>query len=424
MKVETITQCRICKNKNLIPIINLGLHSLSGRFPKKKEPDPPIAPLILVKCNDIDNSNFCGLVQLKHTVQSEELYKHEYGYRSGINKTMITHLTKLVEEILKRVSLANNDIILDIGSNDATLLNAYPKKKGIKVGIDPTGTFFSKYYTKDISLICDFFSENSFKKYFPYKKAKIITSIAMFYDLPDPMKFTKDIKEILHPEGVWVFEQSYLPYMLKTNSFDTVCHEHLEYYSIKQIEWLLEKNKMCIVDISFNDINGGSFRITAMHKKKAIKINKVAIAKAKKDEKKNCLDSVLPYKLFKKEVKKEVKKLYKFIKKETKRGKKIYIYGASTKGNTFLQYAKLNNKDIVAAAERNTEKYGKRTPSTKIPIVSEEEARYAHPDYFLVLPWHFKKEFIKREKKFLLNGGKLIFPLPKFEIISEEKTRL
>ena len=417
MRIKAVEQCRICGNHDLIPIMDLGVQALSGRFPAQGEPDPPEAPLELVKCNNSRKSNCCGLLQLKHTVPPEEMYSHVYGYRSGINQTMRAHLEGIAQRVQETVDFDPGDVVLDIGSNDATLLKCYEMKGLKKIGIDPTGQQFSEYYTDDIELVSDYFASSSYLSASPDRRAKVITSIAMFYDLETPMRFVEDIRQILDPDGIWVFEQSYMPTMLKLNSFDTVCHEHLEYYALKQIDWLLNNNRLRIFDVEFNDINGGSFRVYACHSKSAIKSNEKTIESALHSEERSGLDSTRPYREFKERVLHIKDKLYSLLSTEKDRGKSIYIYGASTKGNVLLQFCNIDSTLITAAADRNPEKWGHQTPATHIPIISEEEARKAGPDYFLVLPWHFRREFIEREKAFLSEGGRFILPLPEIEIV-------
>lgn len=419
MEVQEIKRCRICGNTDLIPVLDLGLHSLSGIFPKKEDPDPIDAPLTLLKCNDENNSNVCGLLQLKHNVPGELMYLNNYGYRSGINRTMTNHLKGIADEIKSKVSLSQGDVILDIGSNDATLLKFFDGLRLNRIGIDPTGEQFKSYYPNDIILLSDFFTFDNFKKTSPYQKAKVITSIAMFYDLKDPMEFVKDIKDSLHSEGMWFMEQSYMPSMLNTDSFDTICHEHLEYYSLKQIKWVLDIVGLRIVDVDFNNANGGSFRISVCHKSSPIQSKQEKIDKILEFEVERGLHTIAPYLEFKQRVESIRENLRKFILEEKRQGRSIYVYGASTKGNTLLQYFGIGNDLITAAADRNPEKHGRRTPKTNIPIISEEEARKSKPDNFLVLPWHFKEEFLERENEYLENGGRLIFPLPKFELITK-----
>ena len=413
---KNISKCRICGNSNLLDIFDLGNQSLSGTFPKTKNEKVNAGPVKLVKCfkkNQL-SVDVCGLVQLKQTFDLNTMYGMNYGYRSGLNKSMVNHLESKVSKILKLKILKPGDVVVDIGSNDATTLRFYPKKKYELIGIDPTGIKFSSYYPKYIKLIPEFFTFNSLKKIIGKKKAKIITSFAMFYDLEKPLEFVKEISQSLDDNGIWNFEQSYLPLMLKANSFDTICHEHLEFYYLKQIYWLLDKCDMKIVDVSLNDINGGSFSIIAAKKKSKIKINKKAIDKLLNYEKKLKLENIAIYKKFKKNVDLQGKKLLNFLKIKKKEGKKVFGLGASTKGNVLLQYYKINSKYLDCIGEVNQDKVGSYTPGSKIPMISENEALDKKPDYFLVLPWHFKKFFINSKK---FSGQKLIFPLPSFKVV-------
>lgn len=416
MQIHEIQRCRICGNPLLIPVIDLGSQALSGRFPKKDDPDPPVAPLVLVKCGNEKNPGTCGLVQLKHSVDPGEMYGNEYGYRSGINKTMRDHLGSIVQKATEIVSLDTGDIVLDIGSNDGTLLKSYNRPDIRRIGIDPGGAQFRNYYPDNIRLVSDFFTAENFSLVFPGEKARIITSIAMFYDLENPMTFVRNIKEILHPEGVWILEQSYLPTMLEMNSFDTICHEHLEYYAFYQIAWMLKKNGLEPVGIDFNLINGGSFRVYVAHAGSSLKPDTAVLADVVAMEKDLRLETMEPYAAFCTRIEDIRARLTALLKAEKAAGKKIYVYGASTKGNILLNYFGFDSDLITAAADRNPEKWGSRTPGTNIPIVSEEEAR-ADADIFLPLPWHFKKEFLERESEFIKKGGRFVFPLPDVEVV-------
>ena len=417
--IKSVSACRICQNTSLVSLFNLGEHALSGRFPGPGEPEPRVAPLELIMCQG-DAQSTCGLVQLRHEVPSDELYNHQYGYRSGLNQTMTRHLGDLVKEVEQRAKLQPGDVVVDIGSNDATLLRSYTTQGIRKIGIDPTGTQFKRFYPEDVQLVPDFFTAEAFKRVAQGEKAKAITSIAMFYDLPKPLDFVRDVRDSLRKDGVWVFEQSYLPSMLETTSFDTICHEHLEYYGLKQIEWMLHKADMKLVDVSLNACNGGSFRLTAAHADAPYAPNQGAIENLRTSESHLALDTLAPFEQFKARSEQARTEINAFLRAEKAKGKSIYVYGASTKGNTLLQYFGLNNQILTAAAERNTEKFGRRTPATNIPILSEAEVRAANPDYMLVLPWHFKQEFLTREQAYLDNGGKFIFPLPKFDVIGRD----
>tara|TARA_B100001059_G_scaffold235416_1_gene280949 strand:+ start:27730 stop:28959 length:1230 start_codon:yes stop_codon:yes gene_type:complete len=407
---KEIKKCRISESKKLINILSLGNQSMTGVFPKSKNEKVFAGPVDLVWCPD------SGLLQMKQSYSLDEMYGDNYGYRSGLNQSMVKHLKNKINFLENLVSLDNDDLVIDIGSNDATSLKSYSGKH-TKVGIDPTGKKFSKYYTDDITLIPDFFSETVFKKNFPEKKAKIITSIAMFYDLEDPVFFVEQIYNCLDDDGIWHFEQSYMPSMLKTNSYDTICHEHLEFYSLEVVNDILSRCDLKIIDVQMNSINGGSFAVTASKKKSSYKCNNAIISWLLKQEKNMGLDTLKPYKAFSERVFNHKKNLLDLIHSINKSGKKIFGYGASTKGNVLLQYCGLTSDDIQYIAEVNEEKFGCYTPGSNIPIISEQEAKKMNPDYFLVLPWHFKNNILQREQDFISNGGKFIFPLPEIEII-------
>lgn len=405
-----INKCRISGSSNLVTVLSLGEQFLTGVFPKDKNEAITKGPLDLVWCPD------SGLLQMKQSYSLDEMYGDNYGYRSGLNNSMVRHLTNKIHSLEKLVSLSDNDLVIDIGSNDATSLKAY-NAKCRKVGIDPTGKKFIEYYTEDISLIPDFFSAAAFRKNFPEDNATIITSIAMFYDLEDPGSFVKDIEAVLAPNGIWHFEQSYMPSMLRTNSYDTICHEHLEFYSFKVINNLLNACGMRVIDVQMNSINGGSFAVTACKADANHKSNLPIINWMLQQEEDMGLDTEKPYIEFKERVFKHRKNLVDLIEALTADGKKIIGYGASTKGNVLLQFCNLGVEHIPYIAEVNEQKFGSFTPGTNIPIISEAEAKAMKPDYFLVLPWHFKHDILERERDYIAQGGKFIFPLPEIEIV-------
>ncbi|MEO5684440.1 MAG: class I SAM-dependent methyltransferase [Chitinophagaceae bacterium] len=405
-----IKKCRISGSTNLVTVLSLGEQYLTGVFPKSKEEVVSKGPLDLVWCPD------SGLLQMKQSYSLDEMYGDNYGYRSGLNGSMVKHLQLKIKTLERLAKPADNDLVIDIGSNDATSLKAYSGKHR-KVGIDPTGKKFKEYYTDDISLIPDFFSAAAFKKSFPADKAKIITSIAMFYDLESPMDFVRDIEAVLADDGVWHFEQSYMPSMLRTNSYDTICHEHLEFYSFKVVKSILENCGLRVIDVQMNAINGGSFAVTACKKDAAYVSNTPIISWMIKQEDDMGLDTPKPYRDFEERVFRHRKNLTELIEALVADGKKIIGYGASTKGNVLLQFCGLTTKHIPYIAEVNEEKFGSFTPGTHIPIISEKEAKAMKPDYFFVLPWHFKDSILAREKDYIEQGGKFIFPLPEIEIV-------
>ncbi len=406
-----IAKCRICGNTDFYPVLDLGNLELTGYFPDDLNKDIESGPVRLVKCW---GEGACGLVQLEHTFDLDQLYGMNYGYRSGLNESMVRHLHSHVKKILEIVNIKSGDIILDIGSNDSTLLRAYPMMDLIRVGIDPSGIKFKKYYPDDVRLLTEYFTAQLFNDYFPGKKARVVTSFSMLYDLEDPMSFVRDIHSILADDGVWMFEQSYLPTMLEKVSYDTVCQEHLEYYSMKQIIWMMDKVGFVIKNVELNDINGGSFCVTAM---KSVRgdIHCSAARKLLEQEDRDGLHSKQPYDLFAKNVSEVKSELLEFLSQAKNVGKTVCALGASTKGNVILQYCGITPGDVKFIGEVNSDKYGCYTPGTNIPIVPEDVLLEMKPDYLLILPWHFKEYFIKSAK---LKGYNLVFPLPRLEIKS------
>jgi hypothetical protein len=405
-------KCKICGNTHLECVLDLGEQMLTGVFPREKNAKVTKGPLRLVKCTGEEGAS-CGLLQLEHSYDLGEMYGENYGYRSGLNASMVAHLHKKVERILGLVELQKGDLVIDIGSNDSTTLQAYPSSGPVLVGVDPTGVKFHSYYPPHIQLIPDFFSAALVKARFPEQKAKVITSFSMFYDLEDPTGFMRQVYDVLADDGVWVFEQSYMPTMLETNSYDTVCHEHLEFYALRQIKWMTDRVGFKILDVEFNDVNGGSFSITVA---KSLGNSEVIplVQKILEDERAKGLDTLAPYQAFAKRVAASKYELLEFIKAAKAEGKVVGALGASTKGNVLLQYCGLTEKEVSFVGEVNAEKYGCFTPGSWIPIVPENDLLLNEPDYLIVLPWHFKKFFVAKRK---WKHAKLVFPLPHLEIV-------
>ena len=401
-----IKNCRSCKSNRLIKVYSLGKQALTGIFPPKKNTKITKGDLSMVLCKK------CKLLQLQHNFDSKEMYGDNYGYMSSLNKSMEFHLRVKAINLIKKYNLKSKNSILDIGSNDGTFLSFFSKNFKLS-GCDPTIKKFSKLYRKDINQLPFFFSEEHFKN----QKFNLITSIAMFYDLPDPLKFAKEIHNILHDKGIWHIELSYMPLMIKNTSYDTICHEHLEYYSLFSLKFLLNAANLKIINLSFNQINGGSIVLDISKKKSKYKECKQLINWVLEREKLNKYNELEKQKSFFKECQNHKILLKKLLKTLKKQNKKVLGYGASTKGNVLLQYCNIKSDMINNIAEVNKFKFNKYTPGTNIKIISEKAAKLKKPDYFLVLPWHFKDHIIKREKNFLKNGGKLIFPLPDIEII-------
>ena len=404
-----IKKCRNCSNKSFINLFTLGKLKFTGKFPQHKE-KIPYGNLTLVMCKS------CKLVQLDGIFNMKYLYNKDYGYRTGINTTMSNHVKHVVIKLSQSAKLKKNDNVLDIASNDGTLLNNY-NKKIITWGMDPVLNKFKNEYKKINYKISNFFEYKSILKINKKVKFKAITALSVFYDLENPNLFLNGIKKILHQDGIFYLEFQDLMLILKNNMFDTICHEHLEYYSVTFMNKILKKHNLRIFDHFYNDINGGSSTYFICHDNAKYKTNKKKLNVILKNEKKIGIEKAATFKKFKKRIDKLKNELNLFINKLIKKNKVVHGYGGSTKGNVLLQYYNLNNKKIKFISDRNPKKNDLFTPGTKIKIISEKISRKMNPDYYLVLAWHFKKEILHREKKIRKKGTKFIFPLPKVKIV-------
>lgn len=409
--------CRVCGSPHMTRVIDLGTQFLQGSFVKegKELPSSRRIPMSLVRCDPTRDEKACGLLQMEHSVPPEILYS-AYWYRSGTNDTMREHLCGIARATTEIVK-TERARVLDIGCNDGTLLSCYPSPFR-KYGIDPSDV--AQTVGGDVTIVQDTFPSGELVGVLGDQAVDIITSIAMFYDLEDPIGFARAIKPLLAPHGIWVLEMSYMPAMLRMNSYDTICHEHLEYYSLSVIEYILRQAGLKLFNVSLNDINGGSLRCYASHDDNyAYKSDEYItnIKMLRQQEFDLELDTDKPYRNFQDRINVHCSELSSLIRGLKKEGKRIHVYGASTKGNTILQWCGIDHRSIEVAAERNPDKYGARTLGTDIPIVSEAESRAMRPDYYLVLPWHFMGEFLKREDEMRRSGVKFIFPLPTIQVM-------
>jgi hypothetical protein len=392
-----------------LTVLSLGEQSLTGVFPRNRGESITKGPLDLVWCRD------CGLLQLKHSYDLNEMYGQNYGYRSGLNRSMVEHLTHKARTLAALAGIGAGDVVLDIGSNDATLLRAFPYDTR-RVGIDPIGSKFVEHYG-DLELIVDFFSADVVEQALQGARPRLATSIAMFYDVESPVAFVEEIERILADDGIWHFEQSYMPSMLRTTSYDTICHEHLEFYSFAVVKDLLETCGMKVLEVEMNDVNGGSFAVSASKRDAPYAPNYAVIDWFLSQEAAMGLHTPNPFREFERKIFEHRGQLVELIEAIVSSGKRVLGYGASTKGNVLLQFCNITERLVPAIAEVNEDKFGCFTPGTEIPIVSETEAAAMLPDYYLVLPWHFKHGIIERERVFRARGGKLIFPLPEIAIV-------
>jgi hypothetical protein len=404
MSIAINKTCRICRSNNLKTVINLGNQALTGVFIKDGN-NVDKYNMSLSMCQD------CGLTQINEIYDLDLLYGDGYGYESALNSSMVSHLKSKAYDLTKILNITDNDIVIDIGSNDATTLSFFDHNI-IKIGVDFTGSkFASNYKNINAFLIPDFFPSPKLDKLLENRKAKLISSYSCFYDLPDPVYFAKEVAKNLEDDGLWCLEQSYLPLMLETNSFDTICHEHIEYYKLQDIKNICDQANLEIKDIEFNDINGGSFSVTVGHKnnifQQSSKTKEILLKEANNDWNQE-------FKFFNERIAAAKFETINLLEKLQREGKRVAGLGASTKGNVLLQYFGINSDHIDVIGEVNPNKFGCTTPGTNIPIICEKELLASKPDYLFVLPWHFKKFFIENFKE---KGISLIFPLPKLEII-------
>lgn len=410
-----ILKCRLCGEQSFSDILDLGQQFFTGRFVRPEQEDPAKARLAICSCTA------CGLVQLKDSYPASEMYGVNYGYRSSITETMRKHLQGIRDSTIAFSNLGGKTKVLDIGSNDGTLLNYFGEVTDNLMGIDPCAEKHKENYNDHARLIPDYFSAENLKRHGVEEKFDVITSIAMFYDIDAPVDFAKDIRSMLSLNGIWVTEQTHSHTLLESNCYDSICHEHVSYLSLEAMDLICKEAGLKILRVDTNDINGGSFRLTISRSDSSFQPNYSSINTFLKKEESLRLKDTVTWKAFNEKVFLHKAEFELYIKKQTENGKKIFGYGASTKGNVLLQFFNISTKIMPYILERDPKKYGLVTPGTRIPIISEEEGRLLNPDILVVFPWHFKDEIIKREADFLNNGGVLVFPLPELTLVSKEQ---
>jgi NDP-4-keto-2,6-dideoxyhexose 3-C-methyltransferase len=416
MIVAQIKKCRGCGNEELVPLCDLGTMAFTGVFPEKENSLVPEGPLELVKCHG-DPDQVCGLVQLRHSFDPHVLFCGNYGYRSGLNGSMRAHLQGVASQVRNFVTLEAGDAVVDIGSNDGTLLDFFSGQGLRLIGIDPAAGKLRSRYPKEANVIPHFFSASRILRDLGSRKAKVVTAIAVFYDLDDPLDFLHDVRSILHNDGIFVLEQNYLPLMLENLAYDAICHEHMAYYGMKQLKWLTERAGLKIIHAGQDRINGGSSRLILAKKESVLVENKEAVREFLSKEAAMSLDALAPFEIFRKKIVDHRNALIQTLADLRAAGFRVFGYGASTKGNVLLQFCGLTSRDIPYVADINEDKWGRLCPGSRIPIISEEEAMNKKPDVFLVLPWHFRDGFLAKEERFLKCGGRFLFPLPKIDMV-------
>lgn len=408
---QEVSECRICEGTELSTLLDFGDMALTGVFLTDGALVPK-APLVFCRCKN------CGLVQLRHSYSLESLYGDSYGYESHLNKAMVDHLTRKARLLEKKyLSPDSNEIVVDIASNDGTLLSGYVGKNFRYVGIDPLIDVVSDHYPDGAIKIKNFFSSDAYWEEND-SPASLVTSLSVLYDLDKPISFAKNINSILKDDGIWHFEQSYLPTMIDTLSYDTICHEHLLYLSLHDIKRILDESGFKILDASLNATNGGSIAITAVKSKENhphspyidFLLEREIVSGITTGEK---LHVFVSRAIEHKKVFRQLLGMY------ISEGYEIVGLGASTKGNVLLQWLDLDTTFISRIGDVNKRKFGTMTPGTSIPIVSEEEIFNGKGKRIaLVLPWHFREGIIAKSEKIMSQGVGLIFPLPRIEVVS------
>jgi SAM-dependent methyltransferase len=409
--MEPITKCRVCESSHLSFLLGLNDQFVNNFVTPGQEQVGVKYPIKLVLCGK------CSLVQMLYTAPQELLYNRFYWYRSGVTDTMQEALRDVALDVGALVNLDDNEVVLDIGSNDGTLLRSYSFPNVVRVGFEPANNLVELGKKGLQTFVHDFWNYDAYNKIVG-EPAMAITALGMFYDLEDPNKFIEDVARALHPEGIFVAQLMCLYDMLAQGDVGNLTHEHLEFYSFKSLQFLYQKHGLEIIDIKRNNVNGGSYRIFARHQGAGLQPFHEGPARLKAIEKLEVgLDDPQTYQKFLERIESNKRDVVDFVQHVANQGKTVWVYGASTKGNVVLQYYGLDRNLISGASERSPEKWGKRTIGTGIDIYSEQDARAAKPDYFLVLPYAFINEFKKRESAWYEAGGRFIVPFPEFKVV-------
>jgi len=422
---KTLQRCKSCGSSTLTDVISIAPQFLSPTFTRNNEEEGELAkirvPLTMTLCDRTRNPSGCGLLQLREEVEPDLLYRR-YFYRSATNETMRKDLQDVISDIRSRAVLRPGDIVVDIGANDCTTLAFYPPDLR-RVGFEPARNIDWSGVDKSITIVNDYFSGRAFHKKFPGEKAHAVGCNAMFYDLADPNSFTAEVKSILSTDGIWCIQLSYLPFMLTNMNFYDICHEHLSYYSLAALQKLMERNGLTVIDASTNAVNGGSLRAFITHtENRAMQttVGRANLAALEASEKALQVEEPQTFRDYFEKINDLSRRVRAFLDAEIKKGGRVFALGASTKGNVLLQLFGIGKDVMPYISERNPEKVGLRTLGTDFELISEERARSLKPSSMLVLPWYFKTEIVAREREYLEQGGKLLFPMPYAHVVTKE----
>ncbi len=408
-------RCRLCQGV-LDPVLDLG-HLALPTFPRPEDDPAPRVPLDLTTCRT------CGLVQLRHTVSPDALFR-TYWYRSSTNEAMQAELTDIVRAALAAVDVEANDPVIDIGANDGFLLSQYPlclpHRRPERIAFEPA------HNLKDA---CRRHAEQHWAEYFPptgetrathvlpvawRRKVKVLTSIACFYDVEDPTAFVQAVDVLLAEDGVWIVQLQDLAQTVEATAFDCVCAEHLTYWSLASFEFLLARTDvdLHIVHAERRPINGGSLRLLIRRRHHTVDETVHTLAE---QEAASITWQALERFAWSAVVART--QIEAAVHAATRAGLTVDLYGPSTKAETLTQWVGLGPPRIRQAWERHPDKIGRLT-AMGIPIVDEETGRADPPDLLLVGIWQFREGILRREADYLAGGGRLLFPLPVVDVVS------
>jgi NDP-4-keto-2,6-dideoxyhexose 3-C-methyltransferase len=415
-----VDRCRVCGNTRLYPVLDLGAMALTGRFFGHDEARPPSWPVTLLRCDNIHVPDACGTAQLLHDYDQTQFFGPFYGYRSGITETMRTHLKAKADELAALTRLGAGDVVIDIGSNDGTLLAAYDVPGIDRIGVDPSAEPFRDAYPPGAELVVDFFPSPRLGRPMRGRKARVVTSIAMFYDVPDPVGFARAVRDLLAPDGVWEVEVAYFPRIVEILGYDTIVHEHATFYALANLQWIGRQVGLEVFHAEESTINGASLRVLFRHAAEGRYAETRSFRDVLAFEEASAWRTRDPVDQFALRVFAHRDAVQRFFAQCRARRLKVLGYGASTKGNAVLQFCGVGRADMPFILERYPKKYGLLTPGTEIPIIPEEAGRAMRPDVLAVLPWQFRDEIVRRERAWIEAGGALFFAVPELEVVTRD----
>lgn len=405
-----LTNCRICSSPDLSNVLDLGEMPLANEFLDSPTEEEKEYPLRVVWCQN------CGLMQIDEVVPPEELFS-EYVYVSGTSERLQNHFNNLVSEIDELYSTLNGRKVLDIGSNDGTLLKGFENHDYDVIGVEPASNIAEIARENGVETINEFFNEEvAFRIQKNYGRRDVITATNVFAHTHNVHSFLKGVSKLLADDGIFVIEVPYLVDLLENVEFDTIYHEHLSYFAVRPLKTLLEKHGFKILNIKRIDIHGGSIRLYSTKDSSWQNANSSA-KKLIRIEMEKGLDELATYKSFAHRVERLKTSLLDLLSKLKGSGHTIAGYGAAAKGNTLLNYYSIGQEMLEYIADQNTLKQGLYTPGTHVKVVSPNRIYQDTPDEIVILAWNFAEEIMKQQSDFKEMGGRFVLPVPEVRVI-------